>query len=119
MAQDQRIFSNSSQFENGLFKLWCDDFRSANILLDNSLNIVGVVDWEFTYAAPVEFSNAPPWWLLIKKPKYWLKGLEDWCWEYKRRLQIFLRALTHCEDKSIEQGRLNKYQRLSKPMRDS
>ncbi|CAG7942047.1 unnamed protein product [Penicillium salamii] len=119
LAQGQRLFANSSQFEHGPFKLWCDDFRPANVLLDKSLSIVGVVDWEFTYAAPVEFSHAPPWWLLIEKPEYWPKGLEDWCWEYERRLETFLRALTHREDKMVEQGQLKEYQRLSKPMHDS
>jgi hypothetical protein len=41
------------------------------------MHIAGVVDWEFTYAAPVEFSYAPAWWLLIEKPEYWSKGIED------------------------------------------
>ncbi|CDM27631.1 unnamed protein product [Penicillium roqueforti FM164] len=42
------------------------------------MHIAGVVDWEFTYAAPTEFSYAPPWWLLIEKPEDWPKGLDDW-----------------------------------------
>jgi hypothetical protein len=36
--------------------------------MDENLKLAGVVDWEFTYAAPAEFSYAPPWWLLIEKP---------------------------------------------------
>ncbi|OAQ68096.2 protein kinase-like protein [Pochonia chlamydosporia 170] len=50
----------SSTFTNGPFKLWCDDLRPSNILLDANMQIVEVVDWEFTYAAPAEFSFAPP-----------------------------------------------------------
>jgi hypothetical protein len=119
LAQDQRLTENSPKFENGPFNLWCDDFRPANVLLDESLKIVGVVDWEFTYTAPVEFSHAPPWWLLIEKPEYWPKGLEDWCREYERRLSTFLRALMRREDKDIEEGKLKEYQRLSGPMRES
>jgi hypothetical protein len=42
-------------YEHGSFKLWCDDFRPANVLLNEDMRIAGVVDWEFTYAAPVEF----------------------------------------------------------------
>ncbi|KAL2796020.1 hypothetical protein BJX66DRAFT_350054 [Aspergillus keveii] len=79
----------------------------------------GVVDWEFTYAAPVEFSFAPPWWLLIEKPDYWPQGLDDWCVEYGRRLQTFLRAMRYQEDKAIKEGRLKESQRLSAPMVDS
>ncbi|KAL4877042.1 hypothetical protein BJY04DRAFT_210261 [Aspergillus karnatakaensis] len=73
-----------TSFDKGRFNLWCDDFRSANILLDEKLDIVGVSDWEFSYAAPVEFSGAPPWWLLIERPEYWPRGLEYWCRELKR-----------------------------------
>ncbi|KAJ5372894.1 Aminoglycoside phosphotransferase [Penicillium concentricum] len=42
------------------------------------MQIAGMVDWEFTYAAPVEFSYAPPWWLLIENPKLWPNGIDDW-----------------------------------------
>ncbi|KAJ5579805.1 uncharacterized protein N7459_005790 [Penicillium hispanicum] len=65
LARDKKL----TKFENGPFKLWCDDLRPANILLNGDLQVVGVVDWEFTYAAPVEFSYAPPWWLLIETPE--------------------------------------------------
>jgi hypothetical protein len=41
----------------GPFKIWCDDLRPANVLLNENMQIVGVVDWEFTYAAPAEFSS--------------------------------------------------------------
>lgn len=83
------------------------------------LKIVGVVDWEFTYAAPVEFSFAPPWWLLIKRPECWPQGLDNWCSEYERRLQTFLSAMRYQEDKAIEQGWLKSTQRLSGPMQNS
>ncbi|KAK1146750.1 hypothetical protein N8T08_002511 [Aspergillus melleus] len=97
----------------------CDNFRPANVLLDEDLRITGVVDWEFTYAAPVEFSYALPWWLLIEKPEYWPKGLGDWYIEYERQLQPFLGALMCWDDDAIEQGRMEENQRLSGPMRHS
>ena len=84
--------------ENGPFKLWCDDFRPANILLNENMHIAGVVDWEFTYAGPVESSYAPPWWLLIEKPEYWSEGIEDWAQEFDRRLKTFLTAMRRSED---------------------
>lgn len=99
--------------------MWCDDFRPANVLLNEGLKVAGIVDWEFTYAAPVEFSYAPPWWLLIEKPEYWPGGLEDWCRVFERRLQTFLKAMADREDEAVRQGRLEEHQRLSGPMRDS
>jgi hypothetical protein len=54
------------------------------------MQIVGVVDWVFTYAAPAEFSYASPWWLLIEKPEYWSKGIEDWTTVFYSRLKTFL-----------------------------
>ncbi|GLB11919.1 hypothetical protein AtubIFM57258_009193 [Aspergillus tubingensis] len=119
LAREHHLTKPLGAFDNGPFKLWCDDFRPANILLSEELKIVGVVDWEFTYAAPVEFSFAPPWWLLIEKPEYWPQGLDDWCSEYQRRLPTFLKAIRDQEDRAIEQGWLDDTERLSGPMKDS
>ncbi|KAJ5953557.1 hypothetical protein N7454_000453 [Penicillium verhagenii] len=97
--------------ENGPFPVWCDDFRPENVLVDEAENIAGVVDWEFTYTAPTEFSHAPPWWLLLR--------LDDWCAEYEKPLQSFLEAMRKCEDKEIRMEKLKESQRLSDHMRDS
>lgn len=67
--QEKKQLNNQS-FEEGPFKIWCDGFRPANVLLKENLQIASVVDWEFTYAAPIDFSHAPPWWLLIEKPEF-------------------------------------------------
>ncbi|PKX96207.1 uncharacterized protein P174DRAFT_511804 [Aspergillus novofumigatus IBT 16806] len=99
----QRLTNPS--LENGPFGIWCDDLRPANVLLNENMQIVGVVDWEFTYPAPAGFTYAPPWWLLIEKPEY--------------RLKTFLRAMEACEDIAIQQGRLKEDQRLSGPMQRS
>ena len=119
LARQHCLTEQSASFDRGPFKLWCDDFRPANILLNEERKIVGVVDWEFTYAAPVDFSFAPPWWLLIEKPEFWPRGLDDWCSEYERRLQTFLRVMRYEEDKTVEEGWLESRQRLSGPMQDS
>ena len=100
LARDKEL----SLQENGPFKLWCDDFRPANVLLDKDMHIAGIVDWEFTYAAPVEFSHAPPWWLLIEKPEYWSKGIDDWTRVFDRRLKTFLAAMRRCEDMADQHG---------------
>ncbi|KAJ5086431.1 hypothetical protein NUU61_007738 [Penicillium alfredii] len=104
---------------NGPFKIWCDDPRPANVLLDDDLHIVSVVDWDFTYAAPVEFSYPPPWWLFIGKPESWLNGLEDRTSLFGRQLQTFLKAMVGRENTAIKQGRLTQDQRLSDAMRHS
>lgn len=46
------------------FRLWGDDLRPDNVLLDESGVVVGVVDWEYTYFAPETYHLNPPWWLL-------------------------------------------------------
>ena len=119
LAREQCLTKPLAAFNKGPFKLWCDDLCPANILLSRELKVVSVFDWEFTYAAPVEFSFAPPWWLLIEKPEYWPQGLDDWCNEYQRRLPTFLRAMRDQEDRAIEQGWLDSTQRLSGLMKES
>ena len=117
LAKDKRL--NNPSFEEGPFKIWCDDFRPANVLLKENLQIASVVDWEFTYAAPVDFSYAPPWWLLIEKPEFWPGGIDDWTKVFGHRLKTFLKAMKGCEDILIQQDRLKEHQRLSGPMQQS
>lgn len=51
----------SQMHGNGPFKLYCGNLRPDNVLVDASnLLVTGVVDWEFSYAAPVEFTYAAP-----------------------------------------------------------
>ncbi|OAA44789.1 Protein kinase-like domain protein [Metarhizium rileyi] len=109
----------SGMYNKGPFQFWCDDLRPSNILLDKDLQIVAVIDWEFSYAAPSEFTFAPPWWLLVEQPEYWDKGLADWTEKYEHCLAIFLRAMVDCEDASIASGGLHEEQRLSGKMRES
>lgn len=111
--------STNSTNDSGPFKFWCDDLRPSNILLNANLEIAAVIDWEFSYAAPVEFTHAPPWWLLIEKPEYWPAGLDDWTVQYEKRLCTFLKAMVGVEDVAIADGRLGEEQRLSGKMRSS
>ncbi|OBT92290.2 hypothetical protein VE01_09540 [Pseudogymnoascus verrucosus] len=104
---------------SGPFKLWCDDLRPANMLVNSNLELVAVIDWEFTYSAPVEFSHAPPWWLLIEQPEFWPRGIDEWITAYEPRLQTFLAVLREREDALIQEDRLGEEQRLSLPMRES
>jgi hypothetical protein len=117
LAREKRLTNPS--LNNGPFKLWCDDLRPANVIMNQEDHIVGVLDWEFSYAAPVEFTYAPPWWLLIEKPEYWPEGLDDWTRAYESRLKTFLRGMIKCEDVAIEKGEMSHTERLSGPMKDS
>ncbi|KAL4804423.1 hypothetical protein BDV18DRAFT_153304 [Aspergillus unguis] len=119
LAKDRQLTASTARYDSGSFKLWCDGLRPSNVLLNADLQIVGVIDWEFTYAAPVEFSSAPPWWLLLEQPEYWPDGIDAWTTVYERRLQIFLKVLGEREDALIHSGRLGKEQRLSGPMWES
>lgn len=101
------------------FKLWCDDLRPTDILLNSNLDIVGVIDWEFTYSAPAEFSHSPPWWLLLEQPEYWDDGMDDWTRKYQDRLGIFLKTLREHEDAEVKNPRLKEEERLSVPMQRS
>lgn len=45
------------------FRLWGDDLRPKNVLLDENWAVVGVIDWEYTYFAPETCWVKAPWWL--------------------------------------------------------
>ena len=83
--------------KSGPFRLWCDDFRPANVLLGAGGDVAAVIDWEFTYAAPTQFILDPPWWLLFETPEMWPSGIEEWSKAYKPQLKIWLEAMEEKE----------------------
>ncbi|KAJ5675774.1 hypothetical protein N7462_008671 [Penicillium macrosclerotiorum] len=114
LAQDNKLVTPS--LKNRSFTLWCDSLCPANVLLDDDQSVVGMLDWEFTYAAPAEFSCSPPWWLLLERPEWWPLGLDSWSETFQCRLKIFLEALIAQEEKAVQEGWLTEEQRLSGPM---
>lgn len=68
---------------------------------------MGVLDWEFAYAAPAQFSYDPPWWLLLRELEEWPGGYRPWSEAYEPRLRIFLRMLKREEEKMEEKGSSN------------
>ncbi|KAG4431947.1 hypothetical protein IFR05_012566 [Cadophora sp. M221] len=52
------------------FKLICDDLGLANLIVRSKeeLNIVGVVDLEWSYIGPAQLFGSAPWWLLQGRP---------------------------------------------------
>jgi hypothetical protein len=105
--------------DRGPFKLFCDDFRPANVLTNADFKVTGAIDWEFTYSAPLEFVYSPPFWLLLEIPEYWPGGLDDWIGIYEKRLQMFLAALEEREIEAIDRGQLKQGQSLSMHMKES
>lgn len=119
LAQENRLGSMSH--DKGPFKLFCDDFRPANVLANSQkdFKVVGAIDWEFMYAAPVEFVYSPPSWLLLERPEYWNEGLDDWAQTYEKRLSVFLEEMQQREDNLIKRGSLTEENRLSQHMLES
>jgi hypothetical protein len=87
--------------DRGPFKIFCDDFRPQNILVDPStLRITAVLDLEFTNAMPSQFASEPPWWLLLVGPDSYLlrdRTIEDFVKAYEPRLEQFLKAMERAE----------------------
>ncbi|KAK0384725.1 hypothetical protein NLU13_7203 [Sarocladium strictum] len=99
LAAEGRLVPADLLKSDGGFRLFSEDFRPANVLLDENLRVVGVIDWEYAYAAPPQFSFDPPWWLLLEEPEYWPGGYDAWMEAYEPRLQTFLRVLEAEEEK--------------------
>ncbi|TVY43889.1 hypothetical protein LSUB1_G002036 [Lachnellula subtilissima] len=98
-AQSKTWSSQISQAPSNLgsFRLWADDFRPGNILVDDSEDVVAVIDWELSYAAPTQFTLDCPWWLLLEVPESWKPDIDDWTKVYATRLQTWLSAMEKAE----------------------
>ena len=66
------------RYDKGPFKLICDDFGRANMIVNSAedLEIVAVIDWEWSYAGPLQLFWSPPRWLLIQTPNTWSESDE-------------------------------------------
>ncbi|TVY90417.1 hypothetical protein LAWI1_G007253 [Lachnellula willkommii] len=98
-SQSKRWSSQLSPAPSNLasFRLWADDFRPGNILIDDSDDIAAVIDWELTYAGPTQFTLDCPWWLLLDVPESWNPDIDDWTTVYSLRLQTWLSAMEKAE----------------------
>lgn len=89
------------------------------MLINKDMQIVGVIDWEFTYSAPSEFSFSPASWLQLVMPEEWPQGVANWAKHYQPRLDMFLSIMKEREDHLVLGGALTDGQRLSVHMRES
>jgi hypothetical protein len=114
-------YTTEHNHNTGSFKLFCDDFRPSNMLVDKtSLQITAVLDFEFTNAMPPQFAQEPPWWLLLRGPARRLdegEPIVEFVELYQPRLEQFLRTLEHEEVRTGVAH--NQTQRLSSLMRNS
>ncbi|OAQ59946.1 phosphotransferase enzyme family protein [Pochonia chlamydosporia 170] len=96
-----RLIDKHCICDNRPFKLFCDDLRPQNILIDpKSLRITAVLDLEFTNALPSQFASDPPWWLLLAGPdSYLFRGhsMEELLSAYEPRLGQFLQVMQRVE----------------------
>ncbi|KAF2471052.1 phosphotransferase enzyme family protein-like protein [Lindgomyces ingoldianus] len=87
--------------DRGPFKLFCDDFRCQNMLVDpKTLRITAVLDLEFTNAMPEQYASESPWWLLLVGPEAYLsrgRTMAEFKAAYEPRLEQFLRAMQRAE----------------------
>ena len=106
----------------GPFKPFCDDLQPSNMLVDpKTLQIIAVLDFEFTNTMPAQFAYDPPWWLLLLGPDMWLerRSIEEFLTRYEPRMEQFLRALERVETISESRGKQAGGPCLSVRMRDS
>ncbi|KAK0612549.1 hypothetical protein B0T17DRAFT_499871 [Bombardia bombarda] len=84
-------------YNEGPFKLICDDFSLRNMRAQDDLKITGVIDQEFSYAGPAQLLATAPWWLLLERPHMWdfSEEMED---RFLRHLDMFKRVLEEEEE---------------------
>lgn len=58
-----------SEYDRTKFKIICDDFGLANLLVRSrqDLPVIGVVDFEWSYIGPAQLFGSAPWWLLMDR----------------------------------------------------
>ncbi|KAF5655262.1 phosphotransferase family [Fusarium circinatum] len=99
--------------DSGSFRIWSDDFRPVNVLINDENDVVGAMDWEFAYVGPSHFTLDPPWWLLLEVPEMWDDGIEDWASTYEQRLETWLSAMEETERNHSSDLLLSAYMRES------
>ncbi|RGP75970.1 phosphotransferase family [Fusarium sporotrichioides] len=104
LASAGYLGSESTEDHDTVFRIFSEDLRPSNVLVDKDLKVVVVIDWEFAYADPAELSSDPPWWLLLKYPEYWPGGYEKWMEAYEPRFKTFISVLQDEEGK-LKAGR--------------
>ncbi|KAK8213130.1 kinase-like domain-containing protein [Phyllosticta paracitricarpa] len=80
----------AAKIEGMPHKLYCDDLRFGNIIVNDSYDILAIIDFEFTYAAPASFLGSPPWWLAGTEPFEWNDHDKK---DYEAKMDMFIDEL--------------------------
>ncbi|QGI62723.1 hypothetical protein CEK27_006694 [Fusarium fujikuroi] len=96
-SSEQSNATLSSPDNSGSFRLWSDDFRPVNVLINDDSDVVGAIDWEFAHVGPSQYTLDPSWWLLLEVPEMWDDGIENWASTYEQRLETWLSAMEEVE----------------------
>ncbi|KAI0097480.1 hypothetical protein GGR51DRAFT_540809, partial [Nemania sp. FL0031] len=88
--------------DNGPFKFMCDDFQPANMIVNNEkdLEVIAVIDLEWSYAAPTQLVNSMPLWLLIQSPSIW-SCIDERLVRFNKHLELYTRLLEEEEEKIL------------------
>ncbi|KAK8180416.1 kinase-like domain-containing protein [Phyllosticta capitalensis] len=96
------------EHETAPFGLVCDDMRYGNMLVNNEhdLQIVAVIDWEWSYTAPLQLCYSPPRALLGKLPyQFWEKEPHCEMERYTEFYGKFLDELKRAEEEQVSDDR--------------
>lgn len=100
----QQLVSRFVQSDHGPFRLICDDFGPMNMMVNNvdDLEVVAVLDWEWSYAGPSELFWSPPLWLLGQHPVCWEDGVDNSrVSRYHEHLDVLIAVLQEEEAKIL------------------
>ncbi|KAF5013358.1 hypothetical protein FDECE_635 [Fusarium decemcellulare] len=94
-----------SSHDMGPFKLICDDFQPTNMIVNNEqdLEVVVVVDWEWSYTAPAQLASSTPTWLVIESPNAWA-SVDERLGRFQKHLELYTRILEEEELKILGGG---------------
>ncbi|KAG4439750.1 hypothetical protein IFR05_004772 [Cadophora sp. M221] len=103
--------------DSGPFRIFCDDLRPSNILVDpKTMRITALLDFEFTNVMPAQFAYDLPWWLILQQPGIGVsEGKQEFLDLFEPREEQFIHAMERVEAKSAVPGE----PRLSARMQES
>ncbi|KAK7914035.1 hypothetical protein PG985_011738 [Apiospora marii] len=88
--------------DHGPFRLFCDNLRPANMLVDpDTMRITAVLDLEFTNALPAQYAYDVPWWLILRNPAVFVgeEGKQQLLDLFEPRKEQYIRAMERAEAK--------------------
>lgn len=86
------------EFDQGPFLLTHGDFDGRNILIDETYNIVAVLDWEWGHVVPLQFFIPPLW---LDTPSMTMMSRHAWYWLALKEYDVFLAIVRSREQVSF------------------